>query len=529
MSGPKHGERHRPIVYIRGYAGKQAEVEDTVATPHMGFNLGSTKMRQAWTGEIDVHIFESPLVRLMKDHGYVDAYRNGERFPAEGEEIPAASVWIYRYYDNTSQAIGSGLRPEIEDHARGLRRFIERIQTAVGAEGDPEFSVYLVAHSMGGLICRAYLQNPEIDGLPDRSFGDWRDKGVAKVFTIATPHGGIEFRRGLSWAESIRDFFDANNSGNFGPRRMREFLGLQENDRLSSLNGQFPPDRFFCMVGTDATDYGVAWGLSKASVGPMSDGLVTIRNATVDGAPRAFTHRSHSGHFGIVNDETSYQNMVRFLFGDVRVDGRLLIEELSLPPKVQRAHEEGKRVRASYHIEAILRVRGKRWDLHRRLVTEGSAIFREFDELLRVDRVPGLDRPRHPVLFSTYLSRGAVVNPHRKSLGFSLDLHVRVPDYYVEKRFWPDDHFEGGYIYREKLNFEVTPPRSEGDGWKLRYGSDERTPNRVTRAVEPVEAANDDGAIRYRIPVNSAANARPGIRAVLELECRSCDSDEVTP
>jgi hypothetical protein len=35
-----------PIIYVRGYAMKQSEIEDTVATPYMGFNLGSTKIRQ---------------------------------------------------------------------------------------------------------------------------------------------------------------------------------------------------------------------------------------------------------------------------------------------------------------------------------------------------------------------------------------------------------------------------------------------------------------------------------------------------
>ncbi|MDZ7734760.1 MAG: hypothetical protein U5P41_00315 [Gammaproteobacteria bacterium] len=39
-----------PIVYVRGYAGSRGEVEATVADPYMGFNLGSMKVRQRWTG-----------------------------------------------------------------------------------------------------------------------------------------------------------------------------------------------------------------------------------------------------------------------------------------------------------------------------------------------------------------------------------------------------------------------------------------------------------------------------------------------
>ena len=70
--------------------------------------------------------------------------------------------------------------------------------------------------------------------------------------------------------------------------------------------------------------------------------MVRIANATTRariktgfrGSPNAFVHRSHSGYFGIVNSEEGYQNLVRFLFGDVRADGRLEVDEITLPPAV---------------------------------------------------------------------------------------------------------------------------------------------------------------------------------------------------
>ena len=71
-----------------------------------------------------------------------------------------------------------------------------------------------------------------------------------------------------------------------------------------------------------------------------------IRNSTTrarkkggDGftpSPHAFVHRSHSGYFGIVNSEEGYQNLIRFLFGDVRVDGTLEIDQVTLPPASYR-------------------------------------------------------------------------------------------------------------------------------------------------------------------------------------------------
>ena len=67
-----------PIIYVRGYAGSESAVEETVATPFMGFNLGSTKVRQNYKGEVVRHVFESPLIRLMKDFEYRDVYSHGE-------------------------------------------------------------------------------------------------------------------------------------------------------------------------------------------------------------------------------------------------------------------------------------------------------------------------------------------------------------------------------------------------------------------------------------------------------------------
>ena len=84
-----------PLIYVRGYAMTANEIADTVATPYMGFNLGSTKLRQAWDGTVRRHVFESPLVRLMKDYGYRDVYADGSEISGE---LPARSVVIYRYY-----------------------------------------------------------------------------------------------------------------------------------------------------------------------------------------------------------------------------------------------------------------------------------------------------------------------------------------------------------------------------------------------------------------------------------------------
>ena len=121
---------HYPIVYVRGYAATRSEIEETVASPYMGFNKGSTKIRQDYDGKIQRFIFESPLIRLMKDVGYTDAYRNGDFIPIE-EKAPAKSIWIFRYYELVSEDLGEGERQAIPRFAYELRKFIMRIRDQV--------------------------------------------------------------------------------------------------------------------------------------------------------------------------------------------------------------------------------------------------------------------------------------------------------------------------------------------------------------------------------------------------------------
>lgn len=493
-----------PIVYLRGYAGNQGEIEDAVAAPYTGFNRGSTRLRQHHTGAIRSHVFESPVIRLMKDHDYVDAYHDGQILPKG--PAPSRSIWIFRYHDVADEALGDGKRREIEFHATKLGEFLRHIRNAVLRPNEQRrrFRVHLVAHSMGGLICRCYLQNPEI---PDIDGNTGKEKNsstmsVDKVFTYGTPHGGIEFRRGLGWVGGLRDFFDPNNAGNFGPRRIREFLALPDQADLRSLNGQFPEERVFCLVGTDARDYGAAAGLAKRSVGPLSDGLVQIRNASVLGAPRALVHRSHSGHFGLVNSESGYQNLRRFLFGDMRILFEMSDICVTLPPRVERLRRRGAQVRASYHIDAFVSVRGVPVELNRRTYDEGSAIFRSYARL-----TAGPTR-----LFSAYLMAGARVNTRRRSLGVALRLQVRVPDYETDGAMLLDDHYEGGILFSDKLNLEIPPQVSNGR--RIKIGWDSRTPNLSPRSMELLlEGNNGVGMVPF-----ASAGSRPGISGNLRLK-----------
>ncbi|MEU2284194.1 alpha/beta fold hydrolase [Streptomyces sp. NPDC013178] len=320
-----------PIVYVRGFAGDTSGINRVVQDPFYGFNEGSTHVRVGPDNEPAFHQFESPLLRLHLDEGYQILVQGGqEAYLDTHERIPPDSMWIHRFYDVSASTWSTKAREfRVEDAATDLLRLIRRLKEKSGAP-----RVHLVAHSMGGLVCRCLIQKI----LPD--LGENPADHVAKLFTYGTPHGGITFDLGFGVLERLRDAIGINGADIFGPERMYEYLTpvaeQREDGPPASWNarempvgeGAFPLHRVFCLVGTNPADYDVAHGLSAAAVGVRSDGLVQIDNARVPGAHQAFVHRSHSGRYGLVNSEEGYQNLRRFLFGDLKVQAELVDHRL---------------------------------------------------------------------------------------------------------------------------------------------------------------------------------------------------------
>lgn len=493
-----------PIIYLRGYAATEGEMRKTVATPYMGFNLGSTKLRQDYRGNIKRFIFESPLIRLMKDEKYVDAYANGD-FVEENKKVPAKSVWIFRYYED-DETVGEGGRKTIEEWAVELRKFILRIrkQVCMGSAKDRNnFRVYLVAHSMGGLICRCYLQNicrygipahlddgtlkPQIKPIPSGEV-PFKTHMVDKAFTYGTPHNGIDIQ-GIN----VPDWNDPLDVSNFNRDRIREYLKIPADQPANSLMEAFPARRFFCFVGTNYEDYHAFLNLSKKGVGPMSDGLVRIKNAVVEGAPRAFAHRSHSGDYGIVNSEEGYQNLRRFLFGDWFVDARLHADAITLPTKIEEIRKKHRnKFKGSYNIESSLCVRGGQYYLHERKCSQWSADLQPYDRFVK---------DKHPAyLFSTVLLNNARPNGRKSNepLVFVLKLEIPRPLYEVDRKFWFDEHIEGASGWCEYITFYIYPNRKNpiqyGFGAHVAIGEADTTPDL---------AQNADGSLQAIIPLES--------------------------
>ena len=516
---------YHPIIYVRGFAATQGEIEETVADPYMGFNLGSTKSRKAWDGKVQRFYFESPLVRLMSDHDYEDVYVDGDDLMGAAlskEPVPYQCIVIYRYYDDVSQDFGSGQGGSpIEQFARGLDALILRLRDRVCANPDNNvtkdgFKCYLIAHSMGGLICRSFLQK----------YGSREAiEKVNKVFTYATPHNGIDMRI----VRNIPGWLTFGDVNNFNREKIAEYLGLPPGDDVSVIT-PFSPDRIFNLVGTNARDYAVAAGLSSWAVGDASDGLVRIENATTHGpgaagrqSPRAFVNRSHSGHYGIVNSEEGYQNLTRFLFGAVRADGILDINDITLPAEVEAEFNAGKHIKASYQFELAVSVRGGQWQMTRREARENSAIFRTYDQLFPGDdktrRPP--DRSQSPHLFSIFLDpEKSMAND--KSVSFALELKALVPDYTVDGALFLKRHYEGGSIYNQMIVVTATPDPNALGKFRISYGFQDDGPGQAARLANtyPIGEVGDMPAgLAFDIPI--AQQTRPGLQGTLRIEVRN--------
>lgn len=473
-----------PIIYIRGFAATRSEIENTVATPYMGFNLGSTKIRQNSEGKPVKFIFESPLIRLIKDHAYTETYHHGDminedyvrKLKAENQaDKLLRSIWVFRYYERVSEELGTGKRMRIPEFARMLRDYILQIRKLLcdTKQERDDFKVYLVAHSMGGLVCRCYLQNI-MRGKPHF---------VDKVFTYATPHNGIDM---LGFNVPDVGFLDGLHNDNFNRKRMRTYLKINDATKeANSLGGAFPTQKFFCFIGSNYKDYSAFFGLSKRGTGRLSDGLVMIKNAYVKDAPRAFAHRSHSGHYGIVNSEEGFQNLTRFLFGTLRIVASLETEDITLPKAVyEKLAKDGKvdfrRLKASYYVETAATIRGEKYFVNERRVYLESAIRKEYDDLVE----------RRTCLFTGFLNGDADTVDGRVSL--AIQVAIKTPIYEIDKRFWFDAYFEGKDLLNETLVISI----GKGGQKSLTYQTNAMPEPKPLRA----DAADPK---RFRIPLKT--------------------------
>ena len=462
-----------PIVFIRGFAMRDSDIIDAANSVYQGFEASSTRQRRD-SGPVRSPIFfESPVLRLMKDHGYDDSFRDnsyGYQSPARAQ---ARSLWVHRYYDQDEPAFGDGQLHPMEAYALGLRRTILNIRDKMVADGtttEEDFKVHLVAHSMGGLVARCYLQN--ICARPPVVVQDPRlelptagpvNSYVSRFFTYATPHNGIEVLGG-----NVPNFGPTafNQIGVFNRTEMARFLRLPPGEAVNDIEPALDPDQVFCLIGTDYPDYDI--DVSKWATGGPGDGLVLCKNAYTLGSPRAFVRRAHGGPYGIVNSEEGYQNLRRFLFGDWRVDVQVTFDEVDVPDPVAAQIAGGDTVTGNFRTDVIVSVRGEEVMLHeRRDVTESAITFTQvYKAAVNNSPVPVInaaDADLSSKVASIYLMSQAIsdpVDPDSTAMVFALSLAIDAPSFKSDRFLFPPT-FAGFKVLQETFQIAIDPVAGE--------------------------------------------------------------------
>jgi hypothetical protein len=87
-----------------------------------------------------------------------------------------------------------------------------------------------------------------------------------------------------------------------------------------------------------------------------------------------------------------------------------------------------------------------------------------------------------------------------------------VPEYVVDGLLFLKDHYEGGYLYRDTVLFEATPPNSRDGQWLFEYwfSSNPTAGRLVANIVE-----DTDKALTFEVPI--VQSHRPGIAARLRV------------
>ena len=96
-----------------------------------------------------------------------------------------------------------------------------------------------------------------------------------------------------------------------------------------------------------------------------------------------------------------------------------------------------------------------------------------------------------------------------------MTLGVRVPDYEIDRKLWVNEHYEGGYLFRNAVVLEMTPPDKPGEKWKIAYAWQGTAVNLVTDEIAAKTIKG--GKVEVKIPLPSDGKTMPGIEGQLRF------------
>ena len=98
---------------------------------------------------------------------------------------------------------------------------------------------------------------------------------------------------------------------------------------------------------------------------------------------------------------------------------------------------------------------------------------------------------------------------------------MRVPEYEVDGFLFLKNHFEGGYLFRDMILLEATPPVADKATWKIEY----RLASQSGQAAKTAPiVAEDDEALTFEIPGEQPKP--PGIKARWRVITRFWNNSE---
>lgn len=455
-----------PIVYVRGYAMTGEDKNQAVHDTYYGFNTTSVELRNAPPPEyFAVDVFEGQLIKFIKAQGYTDELNEGLEKP---DWDKTRGIWICRFYD---EDFIRGTTRNIDEHAMDLYKLItkqipDRLKS-VGVDlgnNDEDYKVILIAHSMGGLVCRTLIQNI----MPSKK--EDPKKIIQRFVTMGTPHNGIDMGVVPDFIEDIIDkTINPYNSNIFNQSIMRKYLKIDQKDNdgnyiydANSLGDQnsdfaFPVKRCLCIIGSDHKSYNIV----KTITGSYSDGLVKQNNAYIVGGPRPKTeikkgenpvypdeqrayyanvHRAHSGFRGIVNSYESYENIKRFLFGNIKAE--VYLTDIKIPqPNTDDQY--------FYDFEFNASIKGTNAYLHRRAQDPCENAIRFI-----YSEIPGQIH-----FYTGFLNSALRIDKKDNASHFAVT--IRVNEFRVKKGFLWDTDYPSKPIFAEALEIGAFVPDKE--------------------------------------------------------------------